>query len=146
MKIILVNIKWYKPFIVLIIFMQLFSCQSWILMKEPLENIIDENPEKVKIINRQQQEIKLSFPYLEGDSLKGLVVDYHSKNMFSEDTICMPVDRITKIYVEKSGAHATLMLLVIVGGIAVLLVLWGKQAVGDEVSEGINFESNSKTE
>ena len=124
MKAILVNIKWYKPFIVLIIFMQLVSCQSWILKKEPIENIINQKPEEVKIINRQQQKIKLSFPYLERDSIKSGRFDDNSNRMIAEGTISVPVQEISQIYVEKSDAHPTMVLLIFIGVITFLIVLW----------------------
>ena len=102
MKTILDNMKWQKPFLVLLISTYLMSCTHWKVLKEPYrEQIEKDKPNVIKVESVYGRKIILKNPNIVGDSLLAI----YERNdpmtfQIKSDTIYVSMDEIRQIKKE----------------------------------------------
>ena len=116
------NLKWFNPFIILLIIAHVYSCSSWKIINQPVEeNIEQEKPKIIEVETIYGKKINLKNPLIAGDSLFGIYVgnnlsNYQSKN----DSIYIPLKDIMQIKQEKVNPVVLFGLGVILVGMIIL--------------------------
>jgi hypothetical protein len=97
------NIKWQKPFLVLLISTYLMSCTHWKVLREPYsEQLKKEKPEIIEVESIYGRKIIMKHPHIVGDSLFG-IYERNDPVGFGQlsDTIAVGVNEIVTIREEK---------------------------------------------
>lgn len=77
------NLKWFKPFIILLIIVHLYSCLSWHVLKEPyIEQINDQKPKLVKSELYNGEGVRIYNSSIKEDRMSGIILEKKDKETF----------------------------------------------------------------
>lgn len=135
-------LKWFKPFIILLISAHLYSCSSWYVLKEPYaKQINDKKPKLVKVELYDGERMEICNPSIEGDTLTGIILVKKEKrtsleSYYQEDTLTIALHNFNQIKMKKIDSVGPFFAtLVICGGFAGIVYLFVKDYAEQKIWE-----------
>jgi len=112
---------WLNPFIILLISSHLFGCYSWKQTHKPIEEVVAEKPESIRVEKTDSSLVELYNTFIVNDSLKGYLFSGSSPTSESVKYFSkISINEIQNIYIRGLNPFTTALL---ISGVVIIIMM-----------------------